>query len=367
MRNLAELNCHVCKREFYGELPAGHALHTPLLLECATGRVHGAPPEHWSVRWLADSYAHRSSNPVAVEVDERLTARSGVLLNCIDGLYGHALLKLLNAAPGDIVLVQRSLHWLVPDDAAAVWTVELPFADGPGWNDALAAELRRLVEEVERLSLAQALPHPHPSDVDIERFSRVRPFLFDEWDARRPTVTYIWRPDRTWSTRRALGRLRARDAASQERANLLAFAASLREKLPDLSFAVAGIGPGGDLPPEIDDLRVAAPDEAGERALCERYADSHVVVGVHGSNMLLPSAHAAAVVELMPPRSWGNVVQDLLPRGNDVREALYRYRVVPSSVKPRELAGLVSSLVLERTGSMQGIGSAQGRSAETRD
>ena len=33
MRNLADLKCPLCGREYYGDLQAGQALYTPLLLE----------------------------------------------------------------------------------------------------------------------------------------------------------------------------------------------------------------------------------------------------------------------------------------------------------------------------------------------
>ncbi len=365
MRNLADAGCPACSRRFFGELPAGHAVHTPLLLEAGTGTVHGAPASHWSARWLADAYRNRSSAPVALEVEEREPIRGAVLLNCIDGLYGHTLLKLLNAqaelARGDgrslVVLIPRIARWLVPDGVAGIWTADLPLARGPAWHDALAHEIHALVERFDDCVLSDAHPHPHPSSFQIERFTRVPPFPVGEWEARlaEPAVTYVWRPDRTWSARRART-LRRLEPAAQELANVVELAEALRAELPSLSFAVAGIGPAGGLPPWIADLRAEAPDGDAERALCARYAESHVVVGVHGSNMLLPSAHAGGVVELMPPRAWGNVVQDLLPRGDDVREALYRYRVVPSSTRADELATVVRTLILEHGPAMKGIG-----------
>ena len=71
-----------------------------------------------------------------------------------------------------------------------------------------------------------------------------------------------------------------------------------RRGIASLDFAVAGLGTPEGLPNKILDLRFS--EVTVERALCDRYAQSHVVVGVHGSHMLLPSAHAGAVIELMP-------------------------------------------------------------------
>lgn len=45
-------------------------------------------------------------------------------------------------------------------------------------------------------------------------------------------------------------------------------------------------------------------------------------MGVHGSNMLLPSAHARATLVLMPRKRWGNFIQDILFQEPNPRLAL---------------------------------------------
>ncbi|HVF57329.1 MAG TPA: hypothetical protein VM934_14335, partial [Pyrinomonadaceae bacterium] len=74
------------------------------------------------------------------------------------------------------------------------------------------------------------------------------------------------------------------------------------------------------------------------------------VVGVHGSNMLLPSAHAGGVVELMGPERWGNFTQDILFRdAGDCRETLFRYRFLDERTPPPALARLVNMMMVGRT------------------
>ena len=127
---------------------------------------------------------------------------------------------------------------------------------------------------------------------------------------------------------------------------------ALRSDLPALDFAVVGLaeaGGRGDLPVWVKDMRRPKSGDDAERGWCERYAASHVVVGVHGSNMLLPSAHAGGVVELIGPERWGNFTQDILFRdAADCRETLFRYRFVDELTPPSELARLVSLLLRKR-------------------
>jgi hypothetical protein len=369
MRCLADLRCERCGRTFYGDLPSGQALYTPMLLEQGTGEVHGAGAG-WFADWLRDSYAGRTDVPVPFRVRDLapVEGRSGaVLLNCLDTLYGHSLLKLLNAQHyldhcpdlAVVVVIPAFLEWLVPAGVAQAWVVDLPLRRGTEWNDGLAREIRRRAEALPGdLHLSLAFSHPHPDDVEIERFTRVPPFPLADWEGRlsRPTVTFVWRDDRVWpgeeetsprlvrGVRRRLGLPPASGAEGQRRA-VVATAEALRETQPALDFAVVGLGTPGGFPDWILDLREPAPDEAAERRWCGRYAASHVVAGVHGSNMLLPSAHAGGVVELIGEDRAGNVFQDLLVRGADVREALFRYRLVPLATAPAGLARAVGLLL----------------------
>jgi hypothetical protein len=144
-------------------------------------------------------------------------------------------------------------------------------------------------------------------------------------------------------------RPRPRDEQSERVSEL---AEALRRDLPALDFAVTGLSENaarGEMPDWIKDLRRTALDDDAERVWCERYAASHVVVGVHGSNMLLPSAHAGAVVELIGPERWGNFTQDILFRdAADCRETLFRYRFLDESTPPHALAQLVNLILRGR-------------------
>jgi len=369
MRNLADLRCPQCGRAFYGDLVAGQALYTPMLLEKATGVVHEKYGVQWFANWLRDSHANRVNSPLGFSAEEFRPLKQPVLLNCLDTLYGHCLLKLLNAQYyldhrpdlDLVVIVPRFLRWMVPDGVAAIWTVDLPLGRGTEWNDWLAAELHRRVEAFANCWLSVAYSHPHPKYFSIERFTRVQPFPVPEWYERlnTPTGTFIWREDRLWSAakpqaclRRLTKRLRAKvglgdasDPYGEQTQQVILLATQLRQAFSALDFAVVGLGKPGGMPAWINDLRATAIDDKVEKTWCERYARSHVVIGMHGSNMLLPSAHAGATVELMPPERWGNMIQDLLMPDLDSREALFRYRVVPLSVTVFELVAIIDSLI----------------------
>jgi len=367
VRNLAELQCPQCGLEFYGDLPVGHGLHYPMLLERSTGIVHNAYHVDWFADALGDSYARRINSPIGFSAENFRPLCRVVLLNCLDAMYGHCLLKLLNAQyyldhhPNLdlVVLIPRFLRWMVPEGVAGIWMVDLPLKRGSEWNDWLAGEIKRQIEPLDKCWLSVALSHPHPADYNIERFTRVHPFPVTEWEKRleKPAITFIWREDRIWKNTRQhrcfqklvqpiIRRLGLIDThINKQQQQVIMLSQSLRQDFLNLDFAVVGLGCPGGLPDWINDLRRLEIDQQVEQAWCERYANSHIVIGVHGSNMLLPSAHAGAVVELVPLDRWDNLIQDILRVEEDNRTTLYQHKFLPLDASPAIVAIVVGSLL----------------------
>jgi hypothetical protein len=370
MRNLADMLCERCGARYYADLPAGQALYMPMLLERESGVVHDLYGVDWFANSLRDSYAQRTNETLPFVVQEYLPiTKPVVFLNCLDTLYGHSLLKLLNSQHyldkrtdvDVILLIQPFLEWMIPDGVAQVWSVGLPLHRGAEWNDWLAVEIKRRLEAYPLVHLSMAFSHPHADDYQIERFTRVTPFPLREWETRlaRPTVTFIWREDRLWEEQidSASGHLdkikrrlnRSVRSSGEQHRRVSELAGILQRELPQIDFAVAGVGEPGDFTDGILDLRRTTLDIATERLWCERYAASHLVIGVHGSNMLLPSAHAGGVIELIGEERWGNFLQDILFRPAGYREMFFRNRFVPHSTTPAMLARLVIMILQKHT------------------
>ena len=358
--SFADLACPNCSRQFFGELPVGLARKRQHLIDKESGEAWG--PE---AGFYSSTYARRVDKCVDIEVEIMEHVSDALILNCVDWLYGHSLLKLLNAqrhldeAPGHglIVMVPRHLRWLVPDGVAQVWTVDISPSEALNWNEGFANEVERLSKRFQRVWLSRALSHPHPSQVEISRFTRVSPFDVSKWTEVVPTITFVWRDDRTWPRpvgidrfiNSVLYRLNQNWSSrflcfKQERAVNKLFNL-LIGKLEAVEFSVVGLATSSPTVVGCDKSISPTPSPKLEREWCERYARSHVVIGVHGSNMLLPSAHAGAVVELLPRERWGNFMQDLIPLRNDARAAIYCYRNLSFSAPIEEVAECVHALV----------------------
>ena len=211
----------------------------------------------------------------------------------------------------------------------------------------MGAEIYKRLGKYEEVYLSVAYSHPHPQDFSIKRFTRVRPFSDISWNNEVPVISYIWRDDRTWVSTSGIGfkrvieqKIRTTNLGKklsfyQQRSKVIKLANFLKKKFPQIDFAIVGLGEKGDFPKWIKDMRTKEVNTDIEREWCGRYGESNVIIGVHGSNMLLPSAHAGTVVELVPEDRWGNIIQDLLMEDLDCRESLYRFRLIPINISPR--------------------------------
>ncbi|MEP6903039.1 MAG: hypothetical protein ABJA66_14910 [Actinomycetota bacterium] len=366
MRNLADFLCLNCGGEFYGDLPAGQALFSPILLNKKSGAVFDNYHAAWFSDWLANAYKQRKDAPLRFEIRKFSQIKGKViLLNCLDALYGHSLLKLLNAQYyldrqpdfSLIVIVPPFLEWMLPVGIAEAWVIDLPLRRGTEWNDWLAKEINERLKSFSEVFLSVAFSHPHYEDFDIERFTRVAPFALENFEEfqNEPVITFIRREDRLWESENntkpaSFGKLKrslgfTENRLKEQTRKIIRFAESLRGEFPRLDFAVAGLGKETEFPAWMTDLRLTKLNAETERRWCERYAASHVVLGVHGSNMLLPSAHAGSVIELLDEDRQRNFIQDILFRRSDAREMFFRYRFVPPSTAPEMLAQMVSTML----------------------
>jgi hypothetical protein len=290
--------------------------------------------------------------------------RNVVILNTLDSLYGHSLLKLYNALYhldrqpelGLIVIVPRIFEWLIPSGIAEAWVVDLKLAQLTYGYDAIRKFVSQESSRFDTIYLSKAFSHPEFSGIDISRLTGVKPFGLKEFTRKKPVITFVLREDRWWHGSvldywfyRICRRLKILDwggkvlAARQGRL-VRRTISDLWRRLPGASFNVVGLGTTGNFNGYAFDQRKRKVDATVEREWCHTYARSHVVVGIHGSNMLLPTALAAGCVEILPEDRYGNMVQDISVRYSD-RLQLFFYRFADQFSSPISVSAKVAAMV----------------------
>lgn len=360
MECIGQYECPNCGLAFASDLPVGFAIDLPFVWRLSDGEAL-VPPGTTANSWRPHpARLPRSDEPHGARREVFTEHKRIVILNTLDFLYGHVVLKLFNAQyyldehpdVGLVVMVPRMFEWLVPDGVAEKWVFDMKLAQGRAWNTAIDRFVHEQLERYDEVYLAPGYSHPEFTGVDIERFTRVKPFALTEFLGSPPRITIVARRDRVWypsptaklmhRMARRLGIMGGWGARMQDRL-IARLVKAVRRELPKAHFTIVGLAPRTPVPGGVEDLRTTTMDLETELMWCRHYAKSQVVVGVHGSNMILPTAHAAGCVEILPYDRYGNIVQDIAVRYND-RMQLFMYRFTDEFATPAQVARHVVSM-----------------------
>jgi len=340
--------------EIIDVLRVGHGSHTSIQVDLAKGEVLSG--DNKMGEWLGQPLLHSLQNPRSekLEITKEIfkQCQRVIILNCIDYLYGHSLLKLLNAQRhlecnpeyGLIAIVPKFLRWMVPEGVAEVWTVPISLKNGLDYFPSFAEFVEEETKRFDEIYVSEA--YSHPSQFDITRFTGVPKHTFEEEEIK---ITFIWREDRLLVNRLLFRGLRKvncpKIALPLQNLKIQQLFEKIRLQIPSAKFAVAGLGTKTKFPEWIKDYRVDSFNEKIEQEICHLYAESRLVIGLHGSNMLLPSGHAGMTIDLIDER-WGNFAQDVLYQESNPRMAAFRYRFLPDQTKNDTLAFIAAVMVL---------------------
>lgn len=330
MHCLADAICPHCQRTYYVDLPTGQALWSQIFIEQHTQEVYDQTNSTWFSQPLLDGFLNPSKECIVPRVHSYFESSRIIIINCLDFLYGHSLLKLLNVQRyldqypelGCCVLVPSQLAHLVPDGVAEVWEFPISFKDGIKWFPSLADWISNQIRNREVCFLSPAYSHPAPKTYNLCRFSKNLPDISHEISGYGPIIVFSYREDRLWG----------RTIIDQQH-NLRKLYIALDKIFIDLAFVLIGFGNKNKIDSDKDnifDLRQTHFDQAQDQSWMAYMKAANCTIGVHGSNMLLPSGLSKTILELVPRSRLGNTVQDLLfpSQYDDPRQALLNYRLL---------------------------------------
>ena len=171
---VVDARCPSCDRAFAYDWPAGHALLHPALVDRRTGAV--LTDDDWYARKFVQCLASEQS-PVAVDITvsgECGAERGAILVNCLDFLYSHVLLKLLSAtrhlreSPEDdvVVIVPKLLRWLVPPRVVVI-EVDVPLSRGADWVEGLDSTVEDVLSRSAGVRISPAVSQPDVTLQDL--------------------------------------------------------------------------------------------------------------------------------------------------------------------------------------------------------
>ncbi|NJR68701.1 MAG: hypothetical protein HC771_08535 [Synechococcales cyanobacterium CRU_2_2] len=349
---LVEATCPTCNAQYYIDLPIGQAIWSPVTLNKSTSEIFEPLEMDWFSQPLRDGLLNQEKSEILPIVHKFFNSDRIIIINCLDFLYGHSLLKLLNVqrhldeSPdlGCCVMVPTQLKHLVPEGVAEIWELPIPIKDGKKWYPSLAKWINEQCQQRKECFLSKVYSHPSHQVYDLDRFVRGLPDISSEVTNYSPIILFSYRADRTWGK-----------TVRQQQANLQNLYGKLSSIFPDMLFVLVGFGQENYIQPsgaKLVDLRSNKFDVELDRLWMAYMKAADCAVGVHGSNMLLPSGLAKSTIELVYTSRLGNSVQDFLfgQHLKDPRDALLYYRMlygndVLSDIHPSTIASSIANIV----------------------
>lgn len=359
---VAKHTCSQCEQTFYTTLPVGHDLLYPAMFaEKGTHLSCDQSAISWLIGPLLKSLFHGVAITVPITRKGNATGEDAIILNCLDNVYGHVFTKLWNAVVLTrkypdlhlIVFIPRALAWLVPDDVPEVWIFDAPLKQLRHGVANLDAEIKDRMQHFTQVWLSKAYTHLDLERIDLRRLHRTEPFDLSRFNNLKPTITLVLREDRFWHSTRleyflflVATKFKLSRSVFVWRQNRLVIKTARRilREIPSAEFFVAGLGATGRFPRVIRDRRKSAPTLEDEMMWCQLYARSHLVIGVHGSNMLLPTALAAGFIAIMPRHKIRHMAEDIA-MVRPSRFLLFLGRHVDQHATPRLVSRHAISLI----------------------
>ena len=330
---LADCRCEKCEKEFYHTLPVGHDRMFPIAFD---KKGKHSSFDRTAASWLAnpliDSFFRARKEEREIEKKVFFERENAIILNCLDSCFGHVFTKLWNAQQliknypemAVIVLVPKKMEWLVPMGVAEVWTVAAPLHSLKSFISNLDGFVKKEFSRFRKVHLSPVHVHLDTEKLAIEEFIKVKRFNLIDFQNASPQITFITRDDRFWHGNslehflfKACVKFKLLDYFKRyfvwrQNQFLNKIARAIVSQFGDVKFYATGICKAGGLSPLITDRRSKEITNSTEKDWCNIYAQSHVVIGIHGSNMLIPSSLAAGFIELLPRHKIPHLTEDLV-------------------------------------------------------
>ena len=319
-------------------LPIGHFWRYRFTYFLSSNQFQCQSDLEWLIKPKATSLRKNLQSEFPIKKIGHSEAKEIVILNCLDTCYGHVFYKLLNASYHHqnnqkvIPIIPTSFKWLVPGYVEEYWVVDSPLSGLETYLINLEKHILSNAQRFSKIWLSHAYPHPDYHQLNLNDFIK-----FDRFDLNtyhhndHYQVTFMYREDRFWFRSKVqelvylglkkYGMLRLfRGFFIEQQLRHFEKIAQILSNSEEFRFNLVGLCQKRyKLSDRICDHRTLVHDmtEEVENSWCQLYAKSHVIIGVHGSHMMIPSALAAGFVSVVPNYKIANLAQDILSPYSD--------------------------------------------------
>lgn len=367
MRTLAFGRRKEEQKRYYHTLPIEHTAIFPVSFrEDGKEFVYKNASRIWLAQPLYNTMFQNDEVKADFSVDKIGEKKKVIILNCLDSCYGHCLDKLFNAQRhleehkdyGLILIIHPSMKSLVPEGVSEIWEVDISFVDInnriQGFDAFIKTEMKRFSE----VHLSKAKMYLDYSKIDISTFARCKPFSEEESTQKVIQLTLILREDRFWlkniwiqylylaSIKFGLKRYLNWVFVVVQNRNFRKVAKRLKQQTDKIVIKAVGLGKSGKLGGYVEDLRESKEDYLKNESCRDQiYAQSHIIIGVHGSHLLIPTALASSFISILPDYKIDGYSEDFIPRYKNIQKQVLLGRFLQANTKTRIVVHHVINMI----------------------
>ncbi|MCD6550434.1 hypothetical protein J7K24_02725 [bacterium] len=307
MRNIVEFKCKSCGKEFLSDLPARLGFAYQATIDKESLEIKEAGRKDWAEE-MVESYKKKNEKEIKITHKVFKESKNIILVNCLDGCYGHSIWALLDCARyikkfretfGICLMIPYQLQHLVPEGVSELLLFYLPFREYRKWYSAINKKIHSIVDNKERVYLASNIYSFHPTSYDISLFPILRRRISSQ--NKTKSIVFSYREDgRTWGLTPWL-----------QKRNIEKLFTYLKDYYKNIRFVLCGLGKKEKFRKDIIDFREEKFNLELEKKWIEEYKRADSIIGVHGSHMNLPSVLARNVINLIPEYKYYNALRDM--------------------------------------------------------
>jgi len=367
MRTLAKGSKNGSKHKYYHTIPVEHTAQFPVSFRDDGQEFdYDESSRIWLAATLRKAVFSGKEVTANIHIEKMQEANNVVILNCLDSCYGHALDKLFNAQRhlarhtdyGLIMIIHPSMKCLIPTGVSEIWEVDIAFKDLDMKVKGFDKFIKSQIAKYDKVYLSKADMNLDYSQLDVGLFTKQTPFSYKKMYEEPYHITLIVREDRFW-LRSSLNQflyLAARKfhlmpmATSYfvfiQNGNYKRLSKYLSARFPGIRITALGIGDKGSLGKNILDKRQDYDAyRKNETARYSIYANSHLILGVHGSHMLLPSALAGSFINIHQNYKIPHFSEDYIPRYDMAQRQAFLGRFMSDKNNANTIASHIEHLL----------------------
>jgi hypothetical protein len=331
------------------------------------------PSDYWNSIKFSNHYKNPTQEDALIRKSgpAKLDASKGtIVLNCLTPYFGDAVSLLFRCqlvrdkypSHNLVVIVPKNIEFLVPDFICQVWVFKLSLGKAGDWNLSMAETIKTWVHDLGTHVYIPLIFEPVGLDANsVTNFTKHAPFPIDYWDKRLEEcahVTFVARTDRMWSPELPRTPLHPRilQILSYERTikhvesyiqniRFIKLAKILKKRFKKINIRI--IGQGKPISSKyFDDLRREKFDRSYEMEMIKICAESHTVVGTHGSHMILPTALAGSSIHIHNDSFEFHDLLDCVVTEQNPRLAIIRHQRHLNSSSSNFIANKVTKLLI---------------------